>query len=365
MAEITPCGGTTEPNPVRWRALALLCGAFFLVTVDASVVLVALPSIGSALHFAEADLHWVMSAYMLSFGGLLLLGGRLGDLLGQRRMFLVGLSLFALASLGAGLATGPGVLILARVGQGMSGAVMTPAALALLSAMFDEGAERNNALAVWASTGGVGGAAAWLIGGVITDSLGWEWIFYLNVPIATGVLALSPILLPKAHDEVHNRHFDVAGAVTVTGGLVALVYGVVQAPQVGWLSAQSLLLDALAIGLCLVFVAVESRSPAPLVPLDVFRSRALVGGNLLLIATGALAFGGPFVLSRYGQEVLHWSAGEFGLAFVIAPVLVAVGSSVGQSSFPKVTDHRLALPRLIQTETQPRSLISTVRGSIS
>jgi EmrB/QacA subfamily drug resistance transporter len=320
-----------RPDPRRWKALALLCAAFFMVLLDSSIVLVALPSIDADLGFSAGGLQWVMSAYMLSFGGLLLLGGRAADLLGRRRLFVVGVGLFALASLGAGLAGSAGTLIGARALQGVAAAIMTPTAQSILMATFREGAERNKALGVWTSTGAIGGTAGWLVGGPITDGLGWEWIFLINLPVAAAVAALSPVLLAESRAAATERRFDVAGAVTITAALVALVYAVVEAPNVGWGDGQTLGLVGLAGVLIAAFIAIESRSAAPLAPLRVFRSRTLVGGNLLLLALGMLAFGMPFLLTQYAQEVLQWSPVQFGIAFLVMPIGAAIGSAVGQT----------------------------------
>ena len=319
------------PDPRRWKALALLCTAFFMVILDSSIVVVALPSIDADLGFSAGDLQWVLSAYLLSFGGLLLLGGRAADLLGRRRLFMAGTALFALASLACGLAGSVAMLITARVIQGVAAAIMTPTALSIVTTTFAEGAERNKALGIWAAIGGVGATAAWLVGGPITEGLGWEWIFFLNVPVALAVVALSPVLLRESRDQARARRFDVAGALTISSALVALVYGVVEAPTTGWGDPQTLGLLALSAALMALFVWIESRSPAPLAPLRVFRSRELVGGNLVLVALGMAAFGMPFTLTQYAQEVLHYSPLEFGLASVVMPVMAAVGSIAGQS----------------------------------
>jgi EmrB/QacA subfamily drug resistance transporter len=319
----------SSPDPRRWKALALLCTAFFMVILDSAIVVVALPSIDAELHFAPGDLQWVLSAYLLSFGGLLLLGGRAADLLGRRRLFMAGTVLFALASLACGLAPSVPALIAARVIQGVAAAVMTPTALSIVTTTFEAGAERNKALGIWAAIGGIGATAAWLIGGPITDGLGWEWVFFVNVPVAAGVAVLSPVLLRESRG--NEGRFDLAGAVTITAALVALVYAVVEAPKQGWGSGQTLGLLALAGVLIALFVAVEARSDAPLVPLRVFRSRALVGGNLVLLALGMLAFGMPFTLTQYAQAVLHYSPLEFGLASVVMPVTAALGSIAGQA----------------------------------
>jgi EmrB/QacA subfamily drug resistance transporter len=322
---------STTPDPRRWKALALLCTAFFMVILDSAIVVVALPSIDADLGFSAGDLQWVLSAYLLSFGGLLLLGGRAADLLGRRRVFMVGTVLFALASLGAGLAGSVAALIAARVVQGMAAAIMTPTALSIVTTTFEEGAERNKALGIWAAIGGIGATAAWLVGGPITDGLGWEWIFFINVPVAIAVAALSPVLLNESRDTGHGRRFDIAGAVTITAALVALVYAVVEAPKVGWADGQTLGLLALSAVLIALFAAIEARTEAPLAPLRVFRSRALVGGNLVLFALGMVAFGMPFILTQYAQGVLGYTALEFGLASVVMPVGAAIGSIGGQA----------------------------------
>jgi EmrB/QacA subfamily drug resistance transporter len=322
---------SSVPDPRRWKALALLCTAFFMVILDSAIVVVALPSIDADLGFSAGDLQWVLSAYLLSFGGLLLLGGRAADLLGRRRVFMAGTGLFALASLGCGLAGSDMALIAARVIQGVAAAVMTPTALSIVTTTFEEGAERNKALGVWAAIGGVGATAAWLIGGPITDGLGWEWIFFINVPVAIVVVALSPVLLRESRDRERERRFDVAGAMTITAALVALVYAVVEAPEVGWSDRQTLGLLALSAALIAVFAVIEARSAAPLAPLRVFRSRALVGGNLVLFALGMLAFGMPFILTQYAQQVLGYSPLEFGLSSVVMPITAAIGSATGQA----------------------------------
>jgi EmrB/QacA subfamily drug resistance transporter len=319
------------PDPRRWKALALLCAAFFMVILDASIVIVALPSIERNLGFAAADLQWVLSGYALSYGGLLLLGGRLADLLGRRRMFIAGTALFALSSLACGVAWSGEALVAARVVQGVSAAIMTPSALSILMTTFEEGSGRNKALGVWGAIGGVGGTAGWLIGGPITDELGWEWLFFINVPIAAALLALSPALLRESRADLARRSFDVGGALTVTGAIALAILGVVEAPDVGWTSSQTLALAACSAGLLALFVAIEGRTGAPLVPRRIFRSRALVGGNLALLALGMVAFGMPFILTQYAQQVLGFSALEFGLSSAVMPVTAALGSVGGQA----------------------------------
>jgi EmrB/QacA subfamily drug resistance transporter len=338
-----------DPDPLRWKALALLCTAFFMVILDSAIVVVALPSIEQDLGFSPGDLQWVLSAYLLSFGGLLLLGGRAADLLGRRRVFMTGTALFALASLACGLAGSDAALIAARVVQGVAAAVMTPTALSIVMTTFEEGAERNKALGVWAAIGGIGATAAWLVGGPITDGLGWEWIFFINVPVALGVVALSPVLLHESRDRERARRFDVAGAVTVTAALVALVYAVVEAPEAGWAEAQTLGLLALAAVLFALFALIEARSAAPLAPLRMFHSRALVGGNLVLFSLGMLAFGMPFILTQYAQQVLHYSPLEFGFGSVVMPVTAAIGSATGQALATKGGIRSIVMVSMILT----------------
>ena len=302
-----------------------------MVILDSAIVVVALPSIDADLSFSAGDLQWVLSAYLLSFGGLLLLGGRAADLLGRRRLFMVGTGLFALASLACGFAGSAAALIAARVVQGVAAAIMTPTALSIVTTTFEEGAERNKALGIWAAIGGIGATAAWLVGGPVTEGLGWEWIFFINVPVALAVVALSPVLLRESRDLERRRQFDVAGALTITAALVTLVYTVVEAPTTGWGDTRTLGLLGISAALVALFAWIESRSPAPLAPLRVFRSRALVGGNLVLFALGMLAFGMPFILTQYAQEVLHYSPLEFGIASVVMPVTAALGSIGGQA----------------------------------
>jgi EmrB/QacA subfamily drug resistance transporter len=319
------------PDPRRWKALALLCLAFFMVILDAQIVILGLPSIEEDLGFSAGGAQWVMSAYLLSFGGLLLLGGRSADLLGRRRMFMIGTGLFLVASVLCGLAWSGGVLIGARVAQGLSAAIMAPTALSILMTTFEEGPERNKALGIWSAIGGVGATAALLIGGPLTDGLGWEWIFFINIPVALLLLGLGPILLRESRGDVPERAYDLGGAVTVTAALVLLVYAVVEAPDAGWGDAQTIgLLIASALMLAL-FVLVENRSASPLVPLRIFRSRTLVGGNLVLAALGMVAFGMSLVVSMYAQQVLGYSALEFGLGTTVMTVMAVIGSTSGQA----------------------------------
>jgi EmrB/QacA subfamily drug resistance transporter len=328
VARLTPA---LALDPRRWWALALLCGAFFMVILDAAIVTVALPSIQDDLAFSAQGLQWVVSAYALTFAGLLLLGGRAADLLGRRRVFMVGLALFTLASLLCGLAWSDEALIGARAFQGIGAAVMTPTALSIITTLFPEGAERNKALGIWGALGGFGATTAWLIGGLLVDGLGWEWIFFINIPVGLIAVALCPVLLPESRAATARRSYDPAGALTITGALVLLVYAVVEAPDTGWASAQTLLLFAGSAALLGAFAVIESRHRAPLVPLRIFRSRTIVGANAVMLLFATVAFGMPFTLTLYAQQVLGYSAVKFGLTSVVFPAMAAVGSILGQA----------------------------------
>jgi EmrB/QacA subfamily drug resistance transporter len=324
------------PDPRRWWALALLCGAFFMVILDATIVLVALPSIGADLGFSEQGLQWVLSAYALTFGGLLLLGGRAADLLGRRRLFMTGVLLFTAASLLCGLAWSPAALLTARVVQGVGAAIMTPTALSIIATTFPDGSERNKALGIWGALGGIGATAAWLIGGPLVDGPGWEWIFFINIPLGLAALALSPVLLRESRATVAKRSYDPAGALTSTGALVLLVYALVEAPDTGWRDVRTILLLAGSAVLLAAFALIESRHAAPLVPLRFLRSRTLVGANAVMLLTGTLAVGMPFVLTLYAQQVLGYSALKFGVGSVVLAVAVTAGAIVAQAAVLKV-----------------------------
>jgi EmrB/QacA subfamily drug resistance transporter len=321
----------TAPDPRRWWALALLCGAFFMVILDAAIVAVALPSIERELGFSAQGLQWVVSAYALTFAGLLLLGGRAADLLGRRRVFMVGVVTFTLASLLCGLAWSASALIGARAFQGVGAAIMTPTALSIITTTFEEGAERNKALGIWGALGGIGATTAWLIGGPIVDGLGWEWIFFINIPVGLGALALSPVLLRESRATMTRRSYDPAGALTITGALGLLVYALVEAPTAGWGSTQTILLLAGSAALLVAFVLIESRHPAALVPLRIFRRRTIVGANAVMLVFGTLPFGLSFTLTLYAQQVLGYSAVKFGLTSLVFPAMAAVGSIFGQA----------------------------------
>ena len=309
-----PAVGTEDRR--RWLALAVIVTAQFMVVLDISIVNVALPSIRTDLHFSQESLQWVITGYSIFFGGFLLLGGRLADLLGRRRLFMAGLSLFTVASLLNGLAWSEGSLIAFRGLQGFGAAMMSPAALSILTTTFEEGSERNRALGIWGAVAGSGGAEGVLLGGVLTSAFSWPWIFFVNVPVGAAVVAVSPLLLRESRADLPNRYFDLAGAATITGGLMLLVYGMTRATQHGWGTATTIGLLTASGALIASFFLIESRSKAPLLPLRIFRLRTLAGSNLsALIASGAV-FSQFFLLTLYMQEVLHYSALKTGVAYI-------------------------------------------------
>jgi EmrB/QacA subfamily drug resistance transporter len=313
----------------RWLALILLCSAQFVVVLDASIVNVALPSIGKALNFSQENLPWVVNAYVLTFGGFLLLGGRTADLLGRRRVFMAGLMLVAVASLAAGFAATEGQLIAARAAQGLGAAIISPAALSIVTTIFSDGAERNKALGVWGAVAGSGGAAGVLLGGILTDGLGWEWVLWVNVPVSLVAFALTPRLIAESRAEVETRAFDVAGAVTVTAALSILVYAVVDATSAGWGSARTLGLIALSLVLLTAFIAIELRAQRPLVPFSIFRLRTLTGANVVGVMVGASLFSMFFFISLYMQQVLGYSAIHAGLSYLPLALTIIVTAAIG------------------------------------
>jgi len=315
----------------KWLALALLAAAQFVVILDASIVNVALPSIGADLQFSQENLSWVVNAYVLVFGGFLLLGGRMADLLGRRRLFMAGLVLFALASLAGGLAQTEGQLIAARAVQGLGGALLSPAALSLVTVLFEEGAERNKAMGVWGAVAGSGGAVGVLLGGMLTEWAGWEWVLFVNVPVGIAAALLAPRLLPESRTEGH-RHFDFAGAISITAGLSLLVYTLVDAESAGWGSAQTIGLGAISLALIASFYAIERRSKAPLMPFPgIFRIRTITGINVSAVLIAAALFSMFFFISLYMQQVLGFSALEAGLAYLplAVGIIVAAGATAG------------------------------------
>ncbi|MGH2800683.1 MAG: MFS transporter [Thermoleophilaceae bacterium] len=314
----------------RWWALALLCMTQFMVVLDASIVNIALPTIGEEVGISQENLSWVVNGYVLTFGGFLLLGGRMADLLGRRRIFMGGLVIVAVASLFAGFAPSEGALIAARAAQGLGAAIIAPSALSIVTTIFRDGSERNKALGAWGAVAGSGGAAGVLLGGVLTDGLGWEWVMWVNVPVALIVLALTPRLIPESRSDSQTRHFDLAGAATVTAGLSLLVYAIVDAESAGWGSTQTIGLLAAAIALLGVFTAVELRSHAPLVPFGVFRKRTLTGANAVGLMVGGSLFAMFFFITLYMQQVLGYSPIKAGLSYL--PLAVAIILSAGVAS---------------------------------
>ena len=315
----------------RWGALALIVTAQFMVILDVAIVNVALPSIKSDLHFSQTNLQWVVSAYAILFGGALLLGGRLADLLGRRRLFVAGAGLFAASSLLCGLAWSEASLIAFRAIQGLGGALLAPAALSLLMTIFAEGRERNLALGIYGAASGSGAAVGVLLGGLLTSYLSWSWIFFINVPVGLAAIALTPILLPEGRAEAEHRHFDLPGAVSITAGLMLLVYATTRAGSDGWTAGSTVALFAGAVALVGAFVVIELRSRRPLLPLRIFRLRTLTAANVVMALVGATAFSQFFLLTLYLQDVLHYSAVESGAAFSAFAVTVVVVSNIAQA----------------------------------
>jgi EmrB/QacA subfamily drug resistance transporter len=311
---------TTESKaPVhRWRAFAVLAVSYFMTIVDLTIVNVALPTIGRELHFSESSLQWVITAYSVTFGGFLLLGGRAADLLGRRRIFMLGLIVFTAASLGAGLATSEGFLIAMRGLQGFGAAVVLPAALSIVMNMFAEGAERNKALGLWGGIGAGGATIGLITGGLLTRYVGWEYIFFLNVPIGVAALLLAPRIVPESRLDVVRRRFDPLGAVTVTGGLLLLVYALSKAPEIGWGSARTITLLAASAASLLVFLIVEMRVETPLMPLKIFRLRPVAVANIVGMLLGGSFFAFIFIGTLYMQQVMGYSALQAGAAWLAA-----------------------------------------------
>lgn len=320
----------------RWLGLAVLCSAFFMVVLDVAIVNVALPSIAADLDFSPRSLQWVVSAYALTFGSLLLLGGRAADVLGQRRTFVSGVAVFALASLLGGLAWTPTMLVAARSLQGVGAAAMTPAALSILMTTFREGADRNKALGAWGAVGASGGTIGLLIGGALTQTVGWTWIFLLNVPVGATVIALSPALLEKRPPAASKQRFDLAGVTSVTAALSLLVYAVADANAAGWGSARTVSLLTASALLLGAFVFVEQRAAAPLLPLRLFRVGIVLGSNVASTLFGAAIFGTFFVITLYLQRVLGYSPLEAGLAWLALSVTALVASAGGAGLVTRV-----------------------------
>jgi MFS family permease len=311
----------------RW-ILALTCLAQFMVILDISVVNVALPSIRKDLGFSAVDLQWVVNAYTLTFAGFLLLGGRAADLLGRRRVFVAGLLLFAAASLAGGLSTSQGMLTAARAVQGLGGAVVAPATLAIITTTFDEGYERNRALGYWGAMGAVGGSTGVLLGGVLTQLLGWQWILFINVPVGVlGAMGAMRFISESTRTAAGERHFDVAGALSVTAGLVLLTFAIVRTDVNGWTSAPTLEVAGAGLALLVLFVFIERRAPRPLIPLGIFRSRTLTAANLVVFLLGCSVFAMWYFVSLYLQQVLGYTPIETGLCFLPMTGAIIVAST--------------------------------------
>jgi EmrB/QacA subfamily drug resistance transporter len=315
----------------RWWALAVIVAAQFMVVLDVAIVNVALPSIKTDLHFSQESLQWVITAYSLLFGGVLLLGGRLADLLGRRRLFVAGLVLFTVSSLLDGLAWSEGSLIAFRSLQGLGAALLSPAALSILTTTFREGRERNLALGIWGAASGSGGAAGVLLGGALTSALSWSWIFFINVPVGILVIAVTPWLVRESHAALGHRTFDFAGAASITGGLMLLVYAMTRATQHGWGTGETIGLLAGSAALIGAFFVIELLSKAPLLPLRIFRLRTLTASNLSGLLMGGAIFSQFFLLTLYMQQVLHYSALKTGVAYIGLTLTIIVFSAVAQS----------------------------------
>jgi EmrB/QacA subfamily drug resistance transporter len=320
----------------KWVVLVLICLAQFMVVLDATIVNVALPSIQKDLSLSEGSLQWIVNAYTLVFGGFLLLGGRLGDLLGRKRLFLIGLVIFTAASLLDGLATSEGMLVGARSLQGLGAALISPAALSIISTTFAEGAERARALGVWAAIAIGGSAVGLILGGVLTQYFSWPWIFFVNVPVGIAGFALSLRLIPESRDAFAHRSYDVAGAVTVTGGLMALVYAIVDAQSAGWGSAKTLGFFGLALVLLVAFVVTEMRAKAPLVRLSIFRVRSLLTANLAMFLAMSGMFAMFFFNTLYIQRVLGFGPLKAGLAFLPFTAGIMISAGIASQFAPRL-----------------------------
>jgi EmrB/QacA subfamily drug resistance transporter len=325
------------PDPRRWHALALVCVAFFMVVLDVAIVNVALPSIQTDLEISRDTLQWIVTAYSLAFGGFLLLGGRAADLFGRRRVFMLGMALFTAGSLACALSSSGTALIIFRAIQGFGGAIVSPATLAIISAAFRHGgAERNKAFGIWGGVAGSGAAAGVLLGGVLVEYLGWEWIFLVNVPVGIAIFALAPWLISEGRIEDADRRVDPLAAVIVTTGLVSFVYAMSEAPDAGWTSGQTFLFTAVAVVLIALFLVRELRTDAPLVPLWIFRLRPVTVANAVGALLGGAIFGGFFLLTLYMQQVLGYSALEAGVAFLATAGTTIPAAAVSQALVTRI-----------------------------
>jgi EmrB/QacA subfamily drug resistance transporter len=340
-AEIVTDTAVGAKDRRRWIALAVIVAAQFMVVLDIAIVNVALPSIKTDLHFSQESLQWVITAYSIFFGGVLLLGGRLADLLGRRRLFMAGLLLFTVSSLLDGLAWSEASLIAFRSLQGLGAALLSPAALSILTTTFREGRERNLALGIWGAASGSGGAAGVLLGGALTSGLNWSWIFFINVPVGALVIGISPWLLRESRAELGHRRFDFSGAAAITGGLMLLVYAMTRATQHGWGTGETIGLLGGAVALIAAFFVIEALSKAPLLPLRIFRLRTLSGSNVSGLLMGGAIFSQFFLLTLYMQQVLHYSALKTGVAYIGLTLTIIAFSAVAQALSTRIGVRRV------------------------
>ncbi len=348
MSVTAPAPSVEAKQPTnRWLVLVIACLAQFMVILDATVVNVALPSIQRGLHFSAANLQWVVNGYTLFFGGFLLLGGRAADLIGRKRLFVAGVILFSAASLINGLAQSSATLVGGRALQGLGGALVSPAALAIITTTFTDQAERTKALGVWAAIAAGGGAVGLLMGGVLTDVASWRWVFFVNVPVGIISVALALRYIAESRLRTAQRSFDLAGAVTVTGGLVVLVYAIVKAQAFGWGSARTLGLGAVAVALLAAFVLIERRSAAPLMRLSIFRVRTIAVSNTVLLLLASGMFGMFFFASLYVQEILGYSPLKAGLAFLPVTAGIVIGAGIAQQLIRRIGVRNLSIAGLL------------------
>jgi EmrB/QacA subfamily drug resistance transporter len=340
VAESVPDGHmqtTTHGRTVNpWIVLAVVCFAQFMVVLDATIVNIALPSIQTDLGLSDANLQWIVNSYTLVFGGFLMLGGRLADLLGRKRLFSIGIVIFSAASLVNALSVSGEMLIIARGFQGLGGALASPAALSIVIATFDEGPARTKALSIWGAIAAGGSAFGLLLGGVLTETLDWRWNFLINIPIGIGVLIATLRFVPESRHESGERHFDIAGATTITGGLMMLVYAIVKAEQWGWGSSETIIWFVGAFLVLAAFVVIELRSPQPLVRLSFFKKRWISAANLTMLVVGGGMFGMFFFVSIYVQKILGYNPLEAGLAFLPVTAGIMAGAGISQQTVGRV-----------------------------
>ena len=334
-----PATGTVNP----WLVVVIVCVAQFMVVLDATIVNVALPSIQRGLRFSPSSLQWVINMYTLIFGGFILLGGRAGDLIGRKRVFAAGIVVFSGASLLNGLAQSPGMLIVGRGLQGLGGALLAPAVLSIITTTFSDGTDRAKALAIWSAIAAGGGAVGLLLGGVLTDLASWRWIFFVNVPIGAALAVATARFVPESRAELNHRTFDLPGAVSVTAGLVVLVFGIVKSNTYGWGSPKTIGLLAVGVLLLAGFLALERRSPAPLMRLSIFRLPSLAAADVTLLLTAAAVFATFFFVSLYLQQILGYRPLRAGAAFLPFSAGIATGATVARKLVPRLGVHVVPL----------------------